>query len=231
MIKRINDGWANLEAGAAMGMLLLMIGVAFAQALFRNLTLVGFGWANLVLEQLSWADFILQKGTLWLAFLGASLAVHADKHVAIDIVPRALGPRGRMVLRGLVGLLGGVICLFLARAFWNAVAINGQERPAEVEIQSSLGPIHVCDATPAQVAESTSRPGQFCYVRSALRLVGAEVDTPGAAFQLIVPAMFVVMALRMFGNGIQEFARLARGEVDPEQDRGSSQDESAKAGG
>src|SRR4051794_13044400 len=143
-------------------MLLLMIVVAFAQAMLRNLTLFGYSWANAGLEWLSWGDFILQKGTLWLAFLGASLAVHADKHVAIDIVPRALGPTGRLVLRGLVGLVGCVICFYLARAFWNAVLINGSERPAEFEILSSEGAVHVCDATAAQLAESDAKPGVYC---------------------------------------------------------------------
>ena len=51
-----------------------MILVAALQALFRNLTNVGFEWANVALSSLDWADFVIQKGTLWLAFLGASLA-------------------------------------------------------------------------------------------------------------------------------------------------------------
>src|SRR5687767_978056 len=96
ILKRCDDALASLESALAMGMLLLMIVVAFAQALLRNLTQQGFGWANAGLAWLDWADFILSKGTLWVAFLGASLAVHADKHVSIDIVHRFVNPKARM---------------------------------------------------------------------------------------------------------------------------------------
>jgi hypothetical protein len=104
LLKRFNDGLARGEAAIAVGMLLLMIVVAFAQALFRNLTNFGMGWANVALSWLDWADFILSKGTLWLAFLGASLAVYEDKHVAIDMLPKLVSPKTRMLMRIGVGL-------------------------------------------------------------------------------------------------------------------------------
>jgi len=198
-----------------MCMLLLMIVVAFAQALLRNLTNVGVTWANTGLQWIDWADFVLSKGTLWLAFLGASLAVHGDKHVAIDVLPRLVGPRARMVMRGLVGFVGGVICLYLARAFWAAVLINGEEHPAEFEILTLDGAVHVCDATVAQMKESvTSNAGIYCYVRSVFSAIGVRMDTPGAAFQLIVPVMFVFMFVRYIGIGIHTFMRLANGDID-----------------
>jgi TRAP-type C4-dicarboxylate transport system permease small subunit len=214
LLKRFNDGLARGEAALAVGMLLLMIVTAFAQALFRNLTLIGVGWANAALEWLSWADFILSKGTLWLAFLGASLAVHADKHVAIDLVPRLLNAKGRTFLRGLVGFVGSVICFFLARAFWAAILINGQERPASVELLTMEGAVHVCDASAAQLAETTARPGVYCYMRSFFDLLGVQMDTPGAAFQLIVPVMLMFMCARMFGSGVHAWRLLLRGEVE-----------------
>jgi TRAP-type C4-dicarboxylate transport system permease small subunit len=213
LIKRFNDGLARGEAALAVAMLLLMLVVAFAQAALRNLTLFGFTWANAGLEWLSWGDFVMQKGTLWLAFLGASLAVHADKHVAIDLLPRVLTPRGRMILRGIVGLAGCVICFYLARAFWSAILINGQERPAEVEILTMDGAVHVCDATAAQLQEATTRPGVYCGVRGFFKLLNVQMDTPGSAFQLITPVMLLFMSVRMFGNGIYSFRRFARGET------------------
>jgi TRAP-type C4-dicarboxylate transport system permease small subunit len=214
LLKRFNDGLARGEAALAVGMLLLMIVVAFAQALLRNLTLFGYSWANAALEWLSWGDFILQKGTLWLAFLGASLAVHADKHVAIDIVPRLTGPKTRMVLRGLVGLVGSVICFYLARAFWEAVLINGQERPADYELFSAEGVVHVCDATVAQLGDGSSRSAIFCAIRAFFQAINVQMDTPGAAFQLIVPVMLMFMAARMLANGIHQFVRIAKGDID-----------------
>lgn len=201
----------------AIGMLLLMIVVAFAQAFLRNMTNAGFAWANAALGYIGWADFILSKGTLWLAFLGASLAVHSDKHVAIDALPRLVSPKARLIMRGIVGVVGGVFCFYLARAFWGAVLINGEERPAEVEILTVDGPTHVCDATPEQLADTpTAHAGFYCYVRAFLQGLGLHLETPGSAFQLIVPVMFLFMCVRMIGNGIYDFMRLARGQLEDE---------------
>jgi TRAP-type C4-dicarboxylate transport system permease small subunit len=216
MLKRLDDAWASVESALAIGMLLLMIVVAFAQAFLRNLTQQGFGWANAGLTWLDWADFILSKGTLWVAFLGASLAVHADKHVSIDIVQRFVNPKARMFLRSLVGFAGFVICLFLAKAFWAAVAVNGSERPPEFDVMASSGSVHLCDASDAQLAETGSHKSFYCYVRSFLSLFGAQMETPGAAFQLIVPVMFGVMALRFLGNGTRSLGRFLRGDVEDE---------------
>jgi TRAP-type C4-dicarboxylate transport system permease small subunit len=212
-LKRIVDGIANVEASVAVGMLLLMLVMAFAQALLRNLTQLGFTWANAALEELGIADFILSKGTLWLAFLGASLAVRADKHIAIDIVPRLVSPKARTVMRALVGFISCAIALALACAFWQAVIINGQERPPEYELLTAQGAVHICEATAAQLAElSASRPWFFCGIRGALGALGAHVDTPGAAFQLIVPVQFVMMSIRMFAQGVEYTLRAARGD-------------------
>jgi TRAP-type C4-dicarboxylate transport system permease small subunit len=213
LLKRFNDGLARGEAAVAVGMLLLMMVVAFAQAFLRNLTLFGVPGANAGLEWLSWGDFILQKGTLWLAFLGASLAVHADKHVAIDLLPRVLPPKGRIFLRGLVGFVGCVICFYLARAFWDAILINGQERPAEVEIMVTDGVMHICDASAAQLAEAGAARTPYCALRAFFKVLNVQMDTPGAAFQLITPVMLMFMSVRMFGNGIHQFVRIARGDI------------------
>ena len=216
MWTRLNDGVARAEAALAIAMLLLMLVVAFAQALLRNLTNFGWSWANAALTQLDWADFILSKGTLWLAFLGASLAVHGNKHIAIDILPRLVSPKARVFMSALVGLVGCFICLALARAFWGAVMINGEERPAEFELLTLRGSVHVCDATAAELSDAAlSNQGAYCYVRAAFASIGVQLDTPGSAFQLIVPVMFVVMAARMLAYGIADFARLARGDIAP----------------
>ena len=218
-MKRFNDGLARGEAALAMGMLILMIVVAFAQALLRNLTNLGVTWANQGLSWLDWADFILSKGTLWLAFLGASLAVHGDKHVAIDALPKLVSPRARLIMRALVSVIGSIICFYLARAFWSAVLINGEETPAEYELLAEGGSVHVCDASAEQLGDSGARRGvAFCAVRGFFKLLDVKMQTPGAAFQLIVPVMFVFMCARMMGNGIHEILRLSRGDIhdDPE---------------
>jgi TRAP-type C4-dicarboxylate transport system permease small subunit len=214
-LKRFNDGVARGEAALAMAMLLLMIFVAFAQAFLRNMTNAGFGWANVALGWIDWADFVLAKGTLWLAFLGASLAVHSDKHVAIDAIPRLVSPRARLIMRGTVGIVGAIACFYLARAFWAAILINAEERSNNAELLTDRGSIHVCDATSAELAAFPEMSqGIFCVLRSFLGALGVRFESPGAAFQLIVPVMFIFMCVRMAGNGIYDFMKLARGQLD-----------------
>jgi TRAP-type C4-dicarboxylate transport system permease small subunit len=215
LLKRIDDTWAHVEAWAAIAMLLIMIVVAFAQAFLRNMTQQGFGWANAGLAWLDWADFILTKGTLWVAFLGASLAVHADKHVAIDLIQRLINPKARMILKSLVGFVGSVICVFLVRAFWHAVEVNGHEVPMEFDVITDTGNVHLCEATDAQLAAS-GRDGTslFCPIRSVLKVFGADMATPGAAFQLIVPVSFSIMAIRFLGIGVRDAMRAARGDFE-----------------
>jgi TRAP-type C4-dicarboxylate transport system permease small subunit len=214
-LKRFNDGLARGEAALAMGMLLLMLVVAFAQATLRNLTNLGVGWANAGLDWLDWADFIISKGTLWLAFLGASLAVRGDKHISIDILPRLVSPRARMIMRGASSVIGGVICFFLARAFYSAVLINGSELPADFALLTPEGDLHVCQASAAQLADADiEAPRLFCGIRGVFSAVGVELATPGAMFQLIAPIMFVFMSVRFVGQGIELFLRVSRGDID-----------------
>ncbi|MDB4976452.1 MAG: transporter small permease [Myxococcaceae bacterium] len=214
-MKRFNDGLARGEAALAMGMLLIMLVVAFAQALLRNLTNLGVGWANAGLAWLDWADFIISKGTLWLAFLGASLAVHGDKHINIDILPRLVSPRARMYLRGASSLVASVICFYLARAFWTAVLINGDQAPSELTVLGADGSIHICDASATELADShTEAPLAFCTMRGLFSALHVKLETPGSMFQLIVPIMFVFMSLRFLGQGIDVLLRAFRGEVD-----------------
>lgn len=213
MLKRINDGIARGEAAVAVGMLLLMILVAFAQAFLRNMTNFGFGWANDALEMIDWADFVIQKGTLTLAFLGASLAAHADRHIAIDIVPRIAPPKVRVAAHGIVGIVGGVIAFYLARAFWAAVLINGEEIPAKYELLTMEGAVHVCDATAAQLADAGMSKGFYCVIRGFFEMLNVRMDTPGAAFQLIAPVMLVFISVRMVIYGVIDFVNLSRGNV------------------
>jgi TRAP-type C4-dicarboxylate transport system permease small subunit len=195
--------------------LLVMIVVAASQALLRNLTNLDVGWANVLLTEMEGVDSFLQKGTLWLAFLGASLATHEDRHIAIDILPRIAPPRVRAVMRGTVGFIAGTVSFFLGLVFWDAVLNNAQDRPFEYEVLADGQAMHLCDA-PAQALMDAGldSPSLFCAVRSLLGTLGAPVETPGAAAQLIVPVMFLAIALRLLIKGVGSFAALARGEAD-----------------
>ncbi len=203
-IRRIDRQLARGEAAIAASVLLIMIAVAATQAALRNLTNLDFDWANLVLERMEWADSFLQKGTLWLAFFGASLSTYDEKHIAIDVIPRLAPPRGKQVIRAIVCVFSAVTCFYLGRVFWLSVLNNAMEIPLEYSV---LGPtdemIHICEASAEILADaSLSRPSIFCAIRSGLEVFGATMSTPDVALQLIVPAMFIFMAIRFLSRAL-----------------------------
>ena len=203
-IRRLDRGLARGEAAIAATVLLLMILVAATQAALRNLTNLDFEWANLVLERMDWADSFLQKGTLWLAFFGASLSTFDEKHIAIDVIPRLSPPRLKQFLRAIVCVFSAITCFYLGRVFWLSVLNNAREIPLEYSV---LGPtddmVHICDA-PIQLLTDAglSRPEIFCGLRNALEVFRATMSTPDVALQLIVPSMFIFMAVRFLMRGI-----------------------------
>jgi TRAP-type C4-dicarboxylate transport system permease small subunit len=203
-IRRIDRQLARGEAAIAAAVLLFMIAVAAAQAALRNLTNLDFDWANLVLERMEWADSFLQKGTLWLAFFGASLSTYDEKHIAIDVFPRLAPPRGKQLLRAIVCIFSAVTCFYLGRVFWLSVLNNAREIPLEYSVLGASDEmIHICEA-PLQILTDAglSRPDIFCAIRSALQVFGAQMSTPDVALQLIVPAMFIWMAIRFLSRGL-----------------------------
>jgi TRAP-type C4-dicarboxylate transport system permease small subunit len=201
-IRRIDRGLARGESAIATTVLLVMIAVAATQAALRNLTNLDFAWANAVLEHMAWADSFLQKGTLWLAFFGASLATYEERHIAIDVLPRIVAPRVKQLLRAVVSTFAAVTCFYLSRVFWLSVLNNAREIPLEYSV---LGPsdemMHICEAPVQILADSgLSKPGLFCAARSVLEVFGVKMSTPDVALQLIVPAMFMFMAVRFISR-------------------------------
>jgi TRAP-type C4-dicarboxylate transport system permease small subunit len=188
-----------------------MILLASVQAALRDLTYLELSFANDALGQLAWIDDFLKKGTLWLAFLGASLATREERHIAIDVLPKLLNDQGKRFVRGLVGISAGLIAFMLANAFWGAVLVNGEERPLSYEVLTDTGALHVCDATLEQLtAGRAEAPGLFCALRRGLAGIGVPVETPSAAAQLIVPWMFVMIGLRLLGHGVAGFMEVVR---------------------
>jgi len=194
--------------------LILMVFVAGFQAFVRNLTRFDVQWANEMLTDMDWADSLMRKGTLWLAFLGASLATHKHKHIGIDILLRIAPPRAKYTMLATSSVLAGLIALGLTVSFSSAVRLNLTERPLEYEILGPEGSMHICDATKEQLDKlvDLEKPTFFCAMRSALSLVGVPAETPGAAFQLIVPLMFVAIAIRLMARGASATATLLGGD-------------------
>jgi hypothetical protein len=117
-------------------------------------------------------------------------------------------------MRGVAALSAALVSFFLARAFWAAVLINAEERPADYEVFGDSGAMHVCDAPASLVADAgLEAPPVFCAIRAMLGAIGVPVETGMAALQLIVPVMFVVIACRLLANGIGAFLALRKPDV------------------
>lgn len=212
--KRVDSAWARGEGWLIVLVLILMVLVAGFQAGVRNLTRFDFEWANNLLQNMDWADSLMRKGTLWLSFLGASLATYHQKHINMDPILRVVSVKTKFRMFAVGSLIAAIICVGLTYSFGSAVQLNLTERPIEYEL---LGPdgnsMHVCDASDAQLGQvlDLERPAIFCRFRGALATIGVSAETPGAAFQLIVPLMFLTMTLRFFGHAFSYVAILLDG--------------------
>jgi TRAP-type C4-dicarboxylate transport system permease small subunit len=199
---------------ATLLVLLSMVFVAAFSAAVRNLTRFDIAWANALLTDMEWADSFLRKATMWLAFLGASQATYYRKHISIDVLTRLAPIKPRYMMHATAGVCAAIITFALAYSLASAVKINLAERPVEYEMLAENGSKHVCDASEAELKtlEGLEAPKTFCAFRSVLRAVGVTAETPGAAFQLVVPFMFVIMGLRFLGIGIGSGLAVLQGE-------------------
>jgi len=212
--RRLDRAWARGEAALTVCVLLSMVFVASFSAGIRNLTRFDLEWANALLTDMEWVDSFLRKATTWLAFLGASQATYYRKHISIDVLTRIAPLKQRYMMHAAASISAGFVTLALAFSLACAVKLNLNERPVEYEIIGDRGSIHICDATPRQI-DALGRPDVpriFCAVRKVLRALGIAAEAPGAAFQIIVPFMFLVISLRFFGRGIAAASAVAQGE-------------------
>lgn len=185
-----------------------MVFVATFSVITRNLARYHVEWASRILIDMEWADNFLRSGTMWLAFLGASLAAVHRKHIGIDLFTRLAPLKARYVMHALAGVSCAIITLGLAYSFGSACFLNLKERPLEYQVLTVDGSIHVCDASAAQlqgfidVNPDFSRPSIFCAFRSVLNAIGIPAEALSATAQLIVPITLIVIALRFLARGI-----------------------------
>lgn len=91
---------AMMEDGLLVLLLSVMILVAAAQILLRNVFDIG----------LSWGDQTLRILVLWVALMGAVAASRENKHINIDVLLRFLSSQGRAVSQVVVGLFTSFVC-------------------------------------------------------------------------------------------------------------------------
>ena len=119
-IKKIDNILAKTETAAIILILSIMVILAFSQVILRNF----FDYGIL------WADIFLRQMVLWVAFLGASIAVREKRHISIDVLPLVLPKSWGKPLRAFTDLAAGVISGFLAYAAWNFVQFEMESETA-----------------------------------------------------------------------------------------------------
>lgn len=223
-IRRLDEGVARVEGGVAVAVLLAMVLVASAQALFFNVAEHDVAWARAALDGISWADTFLQKGTLWLAFIGASLATHQDKHIAIDVLPKLSSPRKAASMRAVAALGSGVMALVLGWVFYQACLVADAAVPFEYELLTSDGPAHVCDVAASDL-QGADRPAVFCALRAGFGFLGVPLSSGAGMAQLIAPLMFLAIGVRLLARCVSLVLHLARGDdrTEGDPDRGPSE--------
>lgn len=84
----------------------VMVLLAFAQVVLRNLFSTGFVWGDTVVRHL----------VLWVGFAGAAVAASSERHIGIDALTKFLPPRIKHVGRIITNLFAAVVCFYLAEA-------------------------------------------------------------------------------------------------------------------
>ncbi|MFB3816887.1 MAG: TRAP transporter large permease subunit [Candidatus Methylomirabilales bacterium] len=84
-------------------LLVATVAIAFVQVVFRYL----------LNNALSWPEEMARFAFVWCVFLGSAMVTRRSRHVAIDILPRALGPGARRVHACAVRVISAAVATFL----------------------------------------------------------------------------------------------------------------------
>ncbi|MBT5469921.1 MAG: TRAP transporter small permease [Nitrospina sp.] len=109
LIKSLDRFLEKIEGRLIVVLLSVMIILSFGQMVSRNI----------FHQSLVWGDTLLRQLVLWTGFLGASLAVHKNKHISIDVFSNFMSPalKGKVLI--FTHFITAVISGFLAWAAWS----------------------------------------------------------------------------------------------------------------
>lgn len=105
-IAKIDDGLEKLERGLAIGLFSLLIGLICVNIFTRNI----LHWTSHRLIEFS------PTVVLWLALVGATLALKHHRHIKIELLLRLFPRGGRRLAVGATSLFAMGICAVLAFA-------------------------------------------------------------------------------------------------------------------
>jgi len=110
-LKQLRDGLIRIAAWLAAGSLLLLLCLALAQIVARNLFDTGFADA----------DSLTRYLVLYVTFFGAAVAVDRERHIKIDVCCVMLAPRALRALYRPMHAIAALVCAVLAAGavrFW-----------------------------------------------------------------------------------------------------------------
>ncbi len=116
-IKDIYRVLEYLERGLIILSFSLMIIFSFLNVILRALyTKMGFGPANLVLNNMEWSEPLSRMMLLWITFIGASLLTTKNRHIKIDIFGQFMSP----FLIAIREIITSVACMTICFIMFNA---------------------------------------------------------------------------------------------------------------
>jgi len=129
---RLLRGLAAVEDGLLVALLVLLIVLAAAQIVLRNL----FD------TSLLWADPALRVMVLWIGMIGAMVATRSDKQIAIDALSRFLPQHWKSRIRVVTDLFTAAVSAVVA---WSAFRLMMGDREAG-GMAISFVPVWVCES-------------------------------------------------------------------------------------
>jgi len=104
----------HIENGLLTALVLLLVVLAGAQIILRDIFHTG----------LSFADPMMRQLVLWTGMLGALAAVRDDKHIALDVLQRFLNPSAQKIARVLTLGFAALVCAILAYYCYAMVQVD-----------------------------------------------------------------------------------------------------------
>ena len=111
VLRGVSHFFGYMEKGAIILLVSVLVVFSLLQITLRNFFSTG----------LIWGDELLRHGVLWISFLGAARATVENKHIRIDLLPRLLPVRSRLVVELFCALFSCLLCLILFWASWTFV--------------------------------------------------------------------------------------------------------------
>lgn len=113
-MNRLLRGLHRLEDGLLAALLLLLLLLAVAQIAMR--WVADTGWLE--------GETVQRTLVLWIALLGALGAARERRHLALDLLPRLLPPRGRRIVWALAQLIAAALCAVMAWYGWSLIELE-----------------------------------------------------------------------------------------------------------